>query len=453
MIYAGLIAFFFLEYVRPTSYWPPLMVLHLNSLVPLSAFVGSAFTSGQRVFARMAHDPNTRMIAIMLALIWLSFMTADVQEWAWNTLTVVGGFALMYWVIGAEVTTVRKLKGVIIALILVHLVVAALNPVLFTDPETRHYVSSGAFLGDGNDFALSIDVILPLTLFLFLDSRRVIGKLFWAAALLVLVAGVVVTQSRGGTIGLACMGIYYWFKSRKKVQTALVAVVVVGLILALAPGNYFTRMRLIGDTSEGSASARLTAWGVAVNMAVDNPLLGVGAGHFGVKIGNEYRPREFIGSGMNAHSIYFLALGELGFPGFIVLIWFIVWNLIANARLARELRARGSPGMDSDLLMLASTSASLIAFASAGAFLSALYYPHLYILAGILTAARNVIREKSLTATATENTPAMPAERQIHVHWALRPPPARASLGTGTTGRGPLRPSAQPAVGPHTRTP
>lgn len=448
MIYAGLIAFFFLEYVRPTSYWPPLLVLHLNSLVPLSAFVASAFTSGQRVFERMVHDPNTRMIAIMLVLIWLSFMTADVQEWAWNSLTVVGGFALMYWVIGAEVTTVRKLKGVIVALILVHLVVAALNPVLFTDPETRHYVSSGAFLGDGNDFALSIDVILPLTLFLLLDSRKVIGKFFWAGALLVLVAGVVVTQSRGGTIGLACMGIYYWFKSRKKVQTALVVFVVVGLILAFAPGNYFNRMRMIGDTSEGSASARLSAWGVAIDMAIDNPLLGVGAGHFGVKIGNEYRPAGFVGSGMNAHSIYFLALGELGFPGFILLIWFIVWNLMANSRLARELRARGSTNVESDLQMLASMSASLIAFASAGAFLSALYYPHLYILAGILTAGRNVIREKWLTAPADEKSAAESAGRGIHVHWALRPPPAKASLGTGTTGRGPLGPVERASLRP-----
>jgi hypothetical protein len=252
VIYAGLIAFFFLEYIRPTSYVPGLTVLHLNSIVPLATVAGSVVSSGQATLQRMIGDPNTKMIALLLGLIWLSFLTADVQMAAWNALVIVVGFALMYWVIGSEVTTVRKFKGVVIALIAVHLLVAALNPVLFTDPETRHYVTSGSFLGDGNDFALSIDVILPLCLFLLLDSKRMIGKLLWASAMLVLVAGVVVTQSRGGTVGLACMGLYYWSKSRKKVQTGAVAVVVLTLILAFAPGNYFNRMRMIGDTTEGS---------------------------------------------------------------------------------------------------------------------------------------------------------------------------------------------------------
>ena len=330
MIYIGLLGFFFTEYIRPTSYIPALTVLHLNSLVPLSTVAASLVSAGQATIYRMANEPNVKMIAGILALIWLSFMTADVQEFAWNTLSIVFGFSLMTWVIGSEVTTVRKLKGLIITLVVVHLIVAALNPVLFTDPETRHYVTSGAFLGDGNDYSLSINVIVPLCLFLLLDSRRIIVKLLWAGAILVLVAGVVVTQSRGGTIGLVCVGAYYWTKSRRKAQTGFMIVLVVGLILALAPGNYFARMGMISDTTEGSASARLTAWAIARQMAYDSPLLGVGAGHFGVKIGKEYRPTNFAGSGMTAHSIYFLALGELGFPGLILLLSFIISNLRAR---------------------------------------------------------------------------------------------------------------------------
>lgn len=425
MIYAGLLTFFLLEYVRPTSYVPALLALHLNSIVPLSTFFGSILASGHKTVSRMASDPNTKFIGAFLVMVWMSFLTADVQEWAWNALTLIAGFAVIYWVMGCEVASVRKVKGVIVALVVVHLLVAALNPVLFTDPETRHYVTSGAFLGDGNDFALSIDIMLPLCLFLLTDAKRMVAKAAWGLAILVLVAGVVVTQSRGGTIGLAFVGAYYWAKSARKLQAGIVVAIVFVLIMAFAPGNYFSRMKMIGDTSEGSASARLTAWGVAVQMATDNPLLGVGAGHFGVKIGNEYRPAEFIGRGMNAHSIYFQALGELGFPGFIGLIWLIVWNLSANRKVARAVAARRSPTRDRDLQLLASTSASLIAYASAGAFLSAFYYPHMYVVAGLMSAVRNVVRQNLTAGDAV----APVQVRTLTVHPALRPAPRRAVAG------------------------
>ena len=442
MIYLGLLGFFFTEYIRPTSYIPALTVLHLNSLVPLTTVVASFLTAGQATIYRLASETNVRIIAGFLGLIFLSFLTADVQEYAWNGFTTVLGFALMTWAIGSEVTTLRRVKGLIITLIAVHVLIAALNPVLFTDPETRHYVTSGSFLGDGNDFALSLDIIVPLCLFLLLDSKKAIARIFWVCALLVLVAGVVVSQSRGGTIGLACVGAYYWTKSHRKVQTGLLIVLVVGLILAMAPGNYFARIGTIGDTTEGSASARLTAWGVSLRMAFDNPLLGVGAGHFGVKIGNEYRPQQFFGSGMTAHSIYFLALGELGLPGIILLVSFIVSNLRANRELSKELKTRNPTAYESELQLLASTSAAVIAFASAGAFLSALYYPHLYVLGGILTASRNVIRERTAGAPSDTAHP-VAKPKEISLHWALRPPPPK-TLG----GARPPRPAIpSPAVG------
>ena len=47
---------------------------------------------------------------------------------------------------------------------------------------------------------------------------------------------------------------------------------------------------------------------------------------------------------------------------------------------------------------MAALSASVIAFAVDGAFLSALYYPHLYVLAGVSVAGRRVVRETYLGA-------------------------------------------------------
>ncbi len=89
--------------------------------------------------------------------------------------------------------------------------------------------------------------------------------------------------------------------------------------------------------------------------------------------------------------MYFLALGELGFPGLMLLMAVIATNLLANRRVGAAVRKRGGPSAIRDLSLLASLSASQIAFASGGAFLSVLYYPHLYVLAGLQSAARRVI--------------------------------------------------------------
>ena len=78
MIYAGLIAFFFLEYIRPTSYLPGLTALHLNSIIPLTTVAISFVTAGPATMARMAQDPNVRMVTALIGLLWLSFMTSDV---------------------------------------------------------------------------------------------------------------------------------------------------------------------------------------------------------------------------------------------------------------------------------------------------------------------------------------------------------------------------------------
>jgi probable O-glycosylation ligase (exosortase A-associated) len=416
VIYYGLLLFFVLDYVRPGSYVPGLTALRLNSIVPLANFAGTILSRGATAWEYVAAERNTWIIAFILLLVFGSFLTADVTLFAYQGLTTLLGYAMAYWVIMSEVTTRARIKGVFVTLVFVHLAVAYLNPILFTDPNNRHYITSGFFLGDGNDFALSVNVAVPLCLFLLLDAKKKILKLAWALALLILIACVVLTQSRGGTIALAAMGLYYWLKSPKKAQTAMIGAVVVTLILAFAPGAYWTRMAMLADTQEGSASGRIGAWKVAVRMAADHPLLGVGAGHFGVKYGLEYRTRDVEGSGMTAHSLYFLALGELGVPGLAVVLFFVFWNLAENKRLILQLRSAGA-AREPDVQLVSSASASLIAFASGAAFLSCLYYPHIYILCGILGATRHVVRESAVGAPVAVPVPVTPV---LTYHPALR---------------------------------
>jgi putative inorganic carbon (HCO3(-)) transporter len=251
-----------------------------------------------------------------------------------------------------------------------------------------------------------VNLAIPFALFLVFEAETMRGRLFYTGVLLVLVLSVVGTSSRGGTLALAAVGLYYWLKSDKKVLTGFIVVVAIGIVFAVAPPMYFQRMQTITDQTEGSAQGRIMAWKSGVRMAIDHPFLGVGAGHFPVKYGVEYRPPNVGPTEIpwqTAHSIYFVILGELGFPGLFVLLFFIGYNLVANRRLAREVVARGEPNTATDVRLLACLSAGVIAFAVGGAFLTAIYYPHMYVLAGLLAAGRRIVRERHERPASSEH--------------------------------------------------
>lgn len=404
MIYWGLLLFFVMEYVRPASYFPALGVLKLNTLVPVLSAIGSLFSGSNRVpTQQLVSEPQTKLLLSFLGLIVLSVLTADVTDYAWTIFTAVFGYFLVFWVIAQQVTTLARLKGLIKTLVLVHLAVTALNPQIFDG--AREYIASGYFLGDGNDFALSVNIVIPLCLFLVLDAASMRVRLFYIGALLLLVFDVVATQSRGGTVALGCVGLYFWIKSDRKLAMSVIVTTVLVMVLLVAPAGYFERMNSVADSEEGSAKGRIEAWTAAVQMAIDHPILGVGAGHFSVMHGARYRTSVDSPPNQTAHSIYFLVLGDLGLPG-IALFLAVIWaNLAANRRLARQLEARDLADTAASRQLLSSSSASLVAYATGGAFLSAAYYPHLFVIAGLMTAARRV-------AAARVTTPASAAPRR-----------------------------------------
>jgi probable O-glycosylation ligase (exosortase A-associated) len=406
MAYTSLLLFFVLEYIRPGSYFPGLLPLHLNLIVPVVAVIAALF-GGRKPGVSEARDLNDRLIVTILILLAISVPTANVRFAAQPLFEAVIGFAAMYWVITKEITDVSRIKGVFRIIVLVHLAIMVFSPEMLYDSNSRtHGIKSGSFLGDGNDFALSLNIAVPFALFGMFQAKKGIHRFLSLIGLMFLIVGIVASQSRGGTIALASVGFYYWIRSGKKLGMAVVAGAVVIAIMMLAPPEYFGRMSSIADHSDGSAQGRITSWKLAWKLALQNPVLGIGAGN------TPYMGRQ------NAHSVYFQILGELGFPGATALIAIIIWNIVANRRLLKEVRP--GPEGEGQRQLLTSLSASLIAFAVAGAFLSAAYYPHAYILAGLLSAGRRIVRDENrVVATAELSAPLR--RREITYHWALAP--------------------------------
>ena len=420
-LYGVLLFFFFMEYVRPAAFVPALSLLHLNALALYATGLGSlgrpyGFPNGD-----LFRDRNTTLLLVFLALLAMSVVVSDSSALAFEMARALFEYILLYVAIAKQASSVSRIKGIITALVVVNMMVAVLTPSLLTSAE-RQNIASGNFLGDANDFALSVNVAIALCLFLVFEQKGA-WRLISMSALLFLVFVVVVTQSRGGTLALGAIAFYYWLRGANKVRTAAIAGAAVVVVLLLAPPTYWQRMKDLTNSSEGSAAGRLAAWNGGWRMALDHPLFGVGAGRFSFAYGSEYRlsantPYQ------TAHSIYFLNLGELGFPGLFILVAIIGHNLAANRRAGLQLKAEGLPATATERRLLASLSTAMLAYAIGGAFLSATYFPHLYVIAGLSSAGRRLVRQRQRSSDAV-SAHWRPA---IQLHPALRPAPRRVAL-------------------------
>lgn len=397
-LYMWLLLALFFEYARPGSFVPGLNALKLNSLLPLSLFVFCLFAKDLRPYPQIAQDPLAKWIAAYFGLIALSVTHAEVTLYAYTVMTGALGYLLLTFMIVRVCTTAERVRGVYFILILAHLVLIAMNPALVLNPHQRNYVAGATFLGDGNDFSLSVCILIPMALELaFASKSRIARGMFWTLPIL-LVLVVISTQSRGGTLGLLAVGGYLWLRSRRKGLMLALGLVACLAVLAYAPEEYFGRMRSMTDyQDDGSAMGRITAWKAAIQMCLDNPVLGVGAGMFPVSFGTDYRPAEHM-PWLTAHSMYFLVLGELSIPGIIILLALVFGGIRASRKLIA-----GDGLLDENDRALRLLNASMVGFAVAGGFLSVSYYPHIFVLTGLMIALRQSVLQ---SATATPGTAA-----------------------------------------------
>ncbi len=396
MLYIGLLLSLFMDYVRPDAYLPVLAAIKLNSVIPLAVTLGAIFYASANGNGKIFSHSNTKWFLFFLFLLFISLFISDVTEYAYKKFKLIFGFVLWYYIIVKLVTDINKIKGIFIVFVLSHILLVILNPNVVLEPATRSYIRNNAFLGDGNDFSLSVSLTIPMCLFLIQDAKKFISKSFYILALIILIGAIIGTQSRGASLALMATFAYLWWMGRQKMLGIMLIGGALVTVLAFAPPVYFERMNTIRNyESEGSAMGRIIAWRTAVRMAAANPLTGVGPGHFAVKLGTDFRPPEYGSENLpwlTAHSSYFLILGELGLPGIIFFLAILIGNYRRNSKYMKTMReyadSGGDFGVESEyrklFLML---NASLVAFCVGGAFLSVTYYPHIFVLVGLFVAA------------------------------------------------------------------
>jgi probable O-glycosylation ligase (exosortase A-associated) len=204
------------------------------------------------------------------------------------------------------------------------MVATAGNYIVFGPPATQ--------IEDNNSLALACTTIIPIINYLRIHTRHKLLKLGLTGAMVLTIISVLGSYSRGGLIALAAMLVFLWAKSRTKMLTMMLAVLVGVMGLMFMPQKYADRISTMSNLSaDTSFQGRLDAWTVAWRVALDHPL-GVGfEGPQQPQVWERYLPEA---QPRASHSIYFMVLGEHGFIG--LALWsvmlFAAWRALARVQ-------------------------------------------------------------------------------------------------------------------------
>ena len=187
-------------------------------------------------------------------------------------------------------------------------------------------LESVGILSNSNDIAAIFILAIPFCFFFVLKTK--IRPFHWIVATIVLLLMsylVWISQSRGAVLGLMASGASFYFlkvKSMKKI-------ILISVLAMVAAIGAFSLMQRSASDVEGSTSNRIIFWKAGANMAIRNPVFGVGFWGFndnfaGYAIDGNTGSE---GTHMTAHSSWVQVMAENGFVALFLFLALWIYSL------------------------------------------------------------------------------------------------------------------------------
>jgi len=380
--YFGMLLFIVIYFGRPEDWIPGAALIPFALIAGVIAFLGVAASvvNGRRLYL-------PKEMWLMLLLVCQLWLTVPFSSWRGGSFQVVSNFskvALNTFLIVQIIDSVVRLRRIILlhASGVVITTLASVSGKIPTDQLGRITGALGGPFENPNDLALSMALVLPFCIGLFLSSRNKLGKAFWMFSIGLLVYGVIATYSRGGFLSMligAALSLWY-FGFRQKRMGLLFMVLMAGMaITAISPGKYAERLQSILNPAmdlTGSYVARQDLLNLSVHVALHHPLLGVGPGQFA----------EISGVWRVAHNSYTEFAAEAGIPALLLFVVLLLRTFV------KVVRTQKSKNPDVQIFSIA-LRGSLAAFMAGAFFTSCEYQTFPYLIIGYCIALFRISRD------------------------------------------------------------
>jgi putative inorganic carbon (HCO3(-)) transporter len=369
--YAGVLTWTWLAIMQPNHeiYGVITTSLRLNFLVAIVA-IFAWYTAKDRKM------PPSEATLVMLSVffVWMTFTSAvGVSPYSWYLWDRVWRIIALAVLIGASATSKVRIHALIwvIVLSLLYYGVKGGLLTLTSGGAMKGGGPGGTAIGDNNQLALALLMILPLAFYLRRHSSNHFVRMGLTVSAGFTFLAVLGSYSRGAFLALGALCVLGWLRSRNKFVFPILLFFVAYPALNFMPQSFYNRMNTMNSLdNDGSFQGRVMAWKAAYYYARDH--FPIGAGFSGVEqpnIFNYYFPGEATHS---AHSIYFQILGDHGFIGLAMFV-VILFLAFLNAQKIRKL-TRKSPDLAWAGDLATMIQLSLLVYCIGGAALSLAYY-------------------------------------------------------------------------------
>lgn len=338
--YYGILVWSWLAYFNPHRYcWGIAREFPVAIVIAVPTLIGA-------LFAGKNHRIITRETLLLTAQwIWFgvtSYYITTVPQFSGHVrdardhLETISKILLMTVVTIVLVNSRQKLRGLILVIIASFGFRALVASIFFvtTGGQYKIWGPDGTFLADNNDFALALNMTIPMFFFLARSEAARWVRIGIRVLMVSVIISVIGTYSRGGLVGLSVTALMLVLNSRHKVVGLLLLSIGLGGILMFSTVAWKDRMSSFTQGNlDASAESRLTIWRGGWRLVQDYPITG---GGFEVYTDGSAFSR-YIDEADKAlygqhgpHSIYLQTLGEQGFVGlglFIGLIASCFWSL------------------------------------------------------------------------------------------------------------------------------
>jgi putative inorganic carbon (HCO3(-)) transporter len=344
--------------------------LPLNLLIAVVTLLSWFFSSEPKRIA-----PHKIILLLAIFLMWMTFNSffAFRPDYSWPHWDRTWRIFAFGFVVSALATNRVRIEALLwcAAISLMYYGVKGGIFTLMTGGSYRVYGPSGTIIGDNNQLALALLMIIPLIEYLrSTASSKWLSRLLLASMAFIGIS-VLGSYSRGAMVAMGVLVVLVIAQSRRKVLYTLMLLGFAVIALSLMPPEFFDRASSIkAADSDSSFLGRWMAWQVAFFYATDH--LPFGAGFYAPQLAgifNHYFPGAFLHA---AHSIYFQVLGEHGFIGLVLYLLIMISGLLSYRRLSKLNLQNTDAAWIRQFARMCGTS--LLMFALGGALLSMAYY-------------------------------------------------------------------------------
>ncbi len=325
LTYIGLFVFSIMVLFRPYEIVPGLGFLSATAfyfaLVTILLYLPSQLAT-EGTLTTFPTEVKAIVAMVLIALFTIPLAKDPVM--AWETFNDPFIKAVIIFIVLVNVVRTRqRLMGMMWLSfgIGIYLGFAAMNLYMqgkFAVEEYRIAVDVGGMFSNPNEMALHFVMMTPIVFSLGLAARKKLARWAYFSMAVLFVAANMVTFSRGGFLGLiACLAVLAWKLGRKyRLNVAIGSIIVGGIAIVAAPGNYGLRMLSIfipGLDAAGSSDQRWELLMRSLLVSARNPW-GIGIGNF---------PIVGIRS-LQSHNAFTQVSAELGILGLIAYLVFMI---------------------------------------------------------------------------------------------------------------------------------